>query len=169
MLLSRWRLWERWEEGLTKWFNQTATNIFHMCVCVPHILLAALDPVVCLPTVAPAPAAPPWLLILKPEAAPPQACNSYHNQLTSESRRQRTCASSSCRHVTSRQGSDACRRETAVGWWSSPGPSSAGGTHSDFASSAETQPKSGNGDRTAEVFHLCPELLIIKFCGVIND
>lgn len=115
-------------------------------MCVPHILLDVWGPGVYLPAVVPAPVAPLGLLISKPEAIVPPACNGTSSYGQSPEYSQ-TCEASVWCYVTSRQGSDVCRQEPVVGWSSSPGPSSACETHSDFASSAETLSKSENTEK----------------------
>lgn len=81
---------------------------------LPHILLDVLAPEVYLPAVVPAPAAPLGLLISKPEAVVPPACNgtSSYGQSPDYSK---TCEASVWCYVTSQQDSDVCRREPAVG------------------------------------------------------
>lgn len=136
---------------------------------LPHILLDVLAPEVYLPAVVPAPAAPLGLLISKPEAVVPPACNgtSSYGQSPDYSK---TCEASVWCYVTSRQDSDVCRREPAVGWSSSPGPSSACETHSDFASSAETLSKSENREKIwCVVFQMlkCTIILVLSDYGSV--
>lgn len=83
-------------------------------MCIPHILPDALAPEVYLPTVAPAPAAPLGLLISKPEAVVPPACKSTSSCGKSKDYSE-TCDTSVWWCVTSRQGSDVCTPEPAVG------------------------------------------------------
>lgn len=89
--------------------TQRITSVF---VCIPHILLDVLAPEVYLPAVVPAPAAPLGLLISKPEAVVPPACNGTSSYGPDYSR---MCEASVWCYVTSRQGSDVCRREPVVG------------------------------------------------------
>lgn len=138
-------------------------------VCVPHILLDVLAPEVYLPAVVPAPAAPLGLLISKSEAVVPPACNgtSSYGQSPDYSK---TCEASDWCYVTSRQGSDVYRRGPAVGWSSSPGPSSACETHSDFASSAETLSKSENREKIRSVLfqmEKCTIILVLSDYGSV--
>lgn len=85
-----------------------------MFVCVPHILLDVLAPEVYLLAVVPAPAAPLGLLISKPEAVAAPACNGTSSYGQS-SQYSEMCEASVWCYVTSRQGSDVCRREPVVG------------------------------------------------------
>lgn len=85
-----------------------------MCVCVPHILPDVLAPGVYLPAVVPAPPAPLGLLISKPEAVLPPACNGTSSYSQSPDYSQMCEASVRC-YITSQQDSDVCRLEPAVG------------------------------------------------------
>lgn len=186
MLLSWWGPWGKKQQNeLTRHSNyvtqlQQTFSHHNLCterikrcvfVCVPHILLDVLALEVYLPAVVPAPAAPLGLLISKPEAVVPPACNSTssYGQIPDYSE---TCEASVWCYVTSRQGSDVCKREPAVGWSSSPGPSSACETYSDFASSAETLTKSENREKIrCVVFKMekCTIILVLSdYSSVFN-